>query len=66
MVVGTAVVNALVMVGPFLGATAYTAHVYAAFYAHAPPNSDYGRAPAEVMAEHLEQLGRRPVGLCGN
>jgi hypothetical protein len=62
---GAVVLNALVMLGPFVSATRYTGHLYEAFYAHAPPHSDYGRAPTEVMVEHLEELGRRPLGLCG-
>ena len=39
--------------------------LYAAFYAHAPPNSDYGRSPEQVTIEHLDELGLRPVGFCG-
>jgi hypothetical protein len=63
-VAGTVVLNALVMTGPFLGATGYTGTVYAAFYAHAPPGSDYGRDPVGTMEKHLELLGRRPLGVC--
>lgn len=64
LVLAAAALNALVMVGPFVGATSYTGRVWKEFYAHAPPNSSYGRDPVAVMAEHLDALGRRPLGFC--
>jgi hypothetical protein len=62
--VATAGMNALVMVGPFVGGGRYTALMYEAFYAHAPPGSDYQRPGAQPMLDHLEKLGRRPLGFC--
>jgi hypothetical protein len=64
LVTAAVVLNALVMLGPFLGLTGYTARMYAAFYAHAPPGADYGRDPVQVAGEHLAALGRRPIGFC--
>jgi hypothetical protein len=56
--------NALVMVGPFVGGARYTALMYEAFYAHAPPGSDYQRPGAQPMLDHIQELGRRPLGIC--
>jgi hypothetical protein len=53
----TVALNTLVMVGPFVGATAYTGFLYWTFYRHAP---NY-----YATVNNVARFGRRPIAFCG-